>query len=86
VKLKHWEKYPDLDIIDSDNEEWWYVQELDPPPANGREVIEAWAAGQAGGRAHDAVMVSTWEHNDEVRRRAEEAGYAAANAIWAQRH
>jgi len=47
VKAKHWEKFPDLDIIDSDDEEWWYIQELDPPPSNGREIIEARAARQA---------------------------------------
>ena len=48
-------------------------------------MIEARAARQAGSRAYDAVIDPTREHNDEVRRRAEDAEYAAANAVWAGR-
>jgi len=58
---------------------------MDPPQLNGREMIETCAARQAGSRAYDVVMDFTRKHNDEVRQRVEDAGHAAANAVWAGR-
>jgi len=36
VKGKHKEKFPDLYIIDSEDEDWKYIEDLDPQPASGR--------------------------------------------------
>ncbi|KAF8423732.1 hypothetical protein BGX38DRAFT_1238459 [Terfezia claveryi] len=85
VKAKHREKFPDLDIYDSEDDEWEYIAALNPQPANGREMIEARAAGLAGGLAYDAVMDGTKEHNPGVRQRATAAGHAAAATTWSQR-
>ncbi|KAF8440637.1 hypothetical protein BGX38DRAFT_1205498 [Terfezia claveryi] len=62
-----------------------YIAALNPQPANGREMIEARAAGLAGGLAYDAVMDGMREHNPGMRQRATAAGHAAAATTWSQR-
>jgi len=85
VKEKHKEKFPDIYIIDSEDEDWKYMEALDPQPASGREMISARSAALDGSIAYDAVMDSTEDHNAEVRRAAREAGFAAGAAEWEKR-
>jgi len=85
VKEKHKEKFPDVYIIDSEDEDWKYIEALDPQPASGREMISARSAALDGSMAYDAVMDATEDHNAEVRRAAREAGFAASAAEWEKR-
>ena len=48
LKKKHREKFPDVDIYDSDSPVWDYVMDLDPPPQNGGEIVMARRAVAAG--------------------------------------
>ena len=85
VKVKHQEKFPDVYIYNSEDDEWVYIEELNPQSANGREMVVARAAGLAGSLAYDAIMDSAREPTVAVCRSAREAGHAVAAEKWAQR-
>ena len=80
VKEKYKEKFPDVYIIDSEDEDWKYIEALNPQPASGWEMISARSAALDGSMAYNIVMDATEDHNAEVRRVAREAGFAAAAA------
>jgi len=85
VKEKHKEKFPDAYILNSEDEDWKYIEALNPQPASGREMIFARSAALDGSMAYDAVMDATEDHNAEVQRAAREVGFAAAAAEWEKR-
>jgi len=60
MKAKHWQKFPNTDIYDSDANEWDFLRTLNLQPQNGQEIVHAryaMAAGLAGKRAAIAVML-----------------------------
>jgi len=74
------EKFRDVCIIDSEDEDWKYIEPLDPQPASGQEMISACSATLDGAMAYDAVMNATEDHNAEGQRAASKAGFAATAA------
>jgi hypothetical protein len=85
VKVKHREKFPDLNIYDSDDDEWQYIEELDPQPVTGRDMIRARVAAGAAVDAYDEYMADAEENNGATRMRAREAGHEAAAEAWEAR-
>ena len=47
LKKKHQQKFPNVDIYDSDSPVWYYVMDLDSPPQNGGEIVMARRAAAA---------------------------------------
>ena len=85
VKEKLEKKFHHAYIIDSEDEDWKYMEALDPQLASGWEMISTRSAALNGSIAYDAVMDATEAHNAAVRRAAREAGFAAAPAEWEKR-
>jgi hypothetical protein len=56
LKRKQREKFPNVDIYDSDSPMWDYMMELDPPPANGREMVVARGAAVAADATAQAML------------------------------
>ena len=56
LKKKHQEKFPDVDIYDSDSPVWDYVMDLDPSPQNGGEMVMARRAAAAGEAAAQTML------------------------------
>jgi len=85
VKEKHKEKFPNIYIIDSEDEDWKYIEAFNSQPPSGQEMMSARSAALDGSMAYDIVMDATEDHNEEVRRAAREAGFVAAAAEWEKR-
>ena len=85
MKAKHWQKFPNTDIYDSNADEWDFLHTLNPQPQNGQEMVHtrhAMAAGLAGKRAAIAVMPVV---NAATRAACHTVGVGITQAAWDNR-
>ncbi|RPB18310.1 hypothetical protein L211DRAFT_854247 [Terfezia boudieri ATCC MYA-4762] len=88
-KQKEREKFPTEDIYNSDSAEWNILEELDPQPENGREMVLARGAIAAGRMVMLAMQVvdpaaPPLDNNARRARRqaAQDVGVRIANEAW----
>ena len=98
LKKKDREKFPDVDIYDSDSPVWDYVMDQDPPPQNGGEMVMATRAAAAGEAAAHSMLrlvlaappagadappvTQFWTARKATRDASRVAGSVVAQATW----
>ena len=85
MKAEHKRKFPNENIIDSEDEEWEYLVGLRPKVKDGAEMIAARPAAIAGVIAHNDHPEDIDDLDDptlEDLNAVEAAGKAAADALW----
>ena len=83
MKAKHRAKFPDANIIDSEDEGWTYLKRLQPKVTNLRQMVAARGPVAAGIAAAGAALDGVEDPNEEAQTAAEAKGKEAANAAWA---
>ena len=85
IKRKHAQKFPDVGIIDSDDEGWNFMKGLRPRVASAVHIIAnrpAAAAGAVASAAYLAGIPDPENPDDDEKDAAKAAGTAAAQALY----
>ena len=80
MKAKHREMFPDAAIINSDDEDWFYLKGLRPKVQTGKQMVAARPAAAAGTAAAAADLAA---NPNQTREAARVVGQIAADAEYA---
>ena len=83
LKAKHRAKFPDTNIIDSEDEGLTYLKRLQPKVTNPRQMVAVRGPVAAGIAAARAALDGVEDPDAEAQTAAEATGKEAANAAWA---
>ena len=82
MKEEHSRKFPNENIIDSEDEEWEYLAALHPKVKDGEEMIAARPAAIAGVVAYDDHLEDIDDPTPQDYNAVKAAGKAAADTLW----
>ena len=83
---KHHVMFPNSNVYNADDDEFSWLDDLDPKPHNGQEMVFAMGVAEAAIAAYDADLANHVAPYTAARRTAAvAAGTLVANVQWASR-